>query len=288
MNFKSRILKLSIIIMLVLVLIPVVAAEDSSESFFIEYADQIDEEVVVEESYSIEEVEYAQEDVSVSSEVPAVEEKYEKNFAHMESGEEIEEFNSDISISEQDCSVVEAHDIVEEKEDIPNLYCENINDVVDFNNINYEDMSELETKELTIEINQVINQDSIFISKHDYSNVNFILKNDLFAETTSFETTGGFKRSLFKVLELKNNLLINQDIQFVFVDNFSSDVDGDVIVSTDKTANDFVFSIDNSVVGDEGLIIFENISFCLNFNTCFDAFFCCKFLDVECFCGDFL
>ena len=156
MNFKSRILKLSIIIMLVLVLIPVVAAEDSSESFFIEYADQIDEEVVVEESYSIEEVEYAQEDVSVSSEVPAVEEKYEKNFAHMESGEEIEEFNSDISISEQDCSVVEAHDIVEEKEDIPNLYCENINDVVDFNNINYEDMSELESKELTIEINQVM------------------------------------------------------------------------------------------------------------------------------------
>ena len=93
MNFKSRKLKLSILFMLVLVLIPAIAAEDSSEAFFIEYEDQNDE-VIVEENDSIEEMNQAQVDVSPSSEVA-----------------------DDIEVSSQDTPVQDQSEIEESDED---------------------------------------------------------------------------------------------------------------------------------------------------------------------------
>mgnify|MGYP003300972518 CR=1 FL=1 len=75
MNFSSKILKLSILIMLVLVLLPVIAAEDSSEAFFVEYEDVSDEVFVVEE---YEPVDLAQEQASLSHEIEIDYKEYNK------------------------------------------------------------------------------------------------------------------------------------------------------------------------------------------------------------------
>lgn len=64
MRFYSKILKLSIILMLVLVLIPAVSAENSTETFFEEY-DVADDEVYVEE-YAFSD-EYYEEDAQVDA-----------------------------------------------------------------------------------------------------------------------------------------------------------------------------------------------------------------------------
>ena len=103
-------------------------------------------------------------------------------------------------------------------------------------------------------------------------------------EASCFKTNS-FKRSLTKVLELKNNLLINNDIRFIFADNFADNVDGDVIICADKITTDFVFSIDNSVIGDENLIFFVTTSYCFNLNPCFNASISCDFLVSNLFFG---
>ena len=131
MNFKSRILKLSILFMLVLVLIPAIAAEDSSEAFFIEYEDPNDE-VIVEETDSIEEMNQAQVDVSPSSEV-ADDIEVSSQDTPVQDQSEIEESDEDTNIiiipEQTECSVVETHDVIEENNDdekITDLYCENV------------------------------------------------------------------------------------------------------------------------------------------------------------------
>lgn len=296
MNFKSKILKLSIIIMLVLVLIPAIAAEDSSESFFVEYADESDEDIV-EESDSIDEVEQTQvEDVSVDSEIVSSEFSDESdiinNNINDEKSEEIQiednhcedpiEENQDTVIIPEhiDCSVEETHNIIEERENNNNIYFDNYENVSDDVN---NDVDEYRNCELTIENICIINHGSVFNSKSNL-NVDAINHALINTATLNFETQS-FKRGLIKVSELKNNLLINQDISFIFADNLMADVDGDVIICNDKTSNDFIFSIDNSVVGDGNLIIFVTTSFCLNFDSCFDAFICRDFFDVEYFFG---
>ena len=150
MNFKSRILKLSILFMLVLVLIPAIAAEDSSEAFFIEYEDPNDE-VIVEETDSIEEMNQAQVDVSPSSEV-ADDIEVSSQDTPVQDQSEIEESDEDTNIiiipEQAECSVVETHDVVEEGLDIEKI-TEDPNKVVnDINeNDNEEDKKEEEKKE---------------------------------------------------------------------------------------------------------------------------------------------
>ena len=87
--------------------------------------------------------------------------------------------------------------------------------------------------------------------------------------TFCFNNLGDFYRFDLYVLELKNNLLINNDIRFIFADNLADNVDGDVIICADKITTDFVFSIDNSVIGDENLIFFVTTSYCFNLNPTF-------------------
>ena len=283
MNFKSGILKLSILIMLVLVLLPAIAAEDSSEAFFIEYADEVDE-VVVEDSDSIDEMEYVQEDLSQSLEMEEIiiEEEYCENIPIQDQSTEI---GDDIILQDEiECSVVETHDIIDEvneEDEIFNVFCEDVIDNINYNNDIHFDVD----CDVTMENTSIIKQGSIiFISEEVNDSTNIILINELFTETANYETHG-FKRSLIKALELKNNLLISQDVSFIFADNFIAYVDGDIIICTDKITTDFVFSIDNSVVGDDNLIVFAMTSFCLNFTPSFDTFISCNFLDFKSFFG---
>lgn len=284
MNFKSRILKLSILFMLVLVLLPAIAAEDSSEAFFIEYEDPNDE-VIVEETDSIEEMNQAQVDVSPSSEVA---DDIEVNLQDIpvQDQSEIEESNEDTNIiipEQAKCSVVETHDVIEENNDdekITDLYCENVVENINHNNCN--DVNEDSGCEQIIDDISIINQGSIINSEISYNNL--IVVSGVYMEANCFKTNS-FKRSLTKVLELKNNLLINNDIRFIFADNLADNVDGDVIICADKITTDFVFSIDNSVIGDENLIFFVTTSYCFNLNPCFNASISCDFLVSNLFFG---
>jgi hypothetical protein len=119
MNFKSRILKLSILFLLVLVLLPAIAAEDSSEAFFIEYEDPNDE-VIVEETDSIDEMNQAQVDVSPISEV-ADDIEVSSQDTPVQDQSEIEASDEDTNIiiipEQAECSIVETHDVVEENND---------------------------------------------------------------------------------------------------------------------------------------------------------------------------
>ena len=221
MNFKSRILKLSILFMLVLVLLPAIAAEDSSEAFFIEYEDPNDE-VIVEETDSIEEMNQAQVDVSPSSEV-ADDIEVSSQDTPVQDQSEIEESDEDTNIiiipEQAECSVVETHDVIEENNDdekITDLYCENVVENINHNNCN--DVNGDSGCEQIIDDISIINQGSLVNSEISYNNL--IVVSEVYMEANCFKTNS-FKRSLTKVLELKNNLLINNDIRFIFADNLA-------------------------------------------------------------------
>ena len=284
MNFKSRILKLSILFMLVLVLLPAIAAEDSSEAFFIEYEDPNDE-FIVEETDSIDEMNQAQVDVSPISEVEDNVEVSSQD-TPVQDQSEIEESDEDTNIiiipEQAECSVVETHDVVEENSDdekITDLYCENVVENINHNN---NDVNEDSGCEQIIDDISIINQGSLVNSEISYNNL--IVVSEVYMEANCFKTNS-FKRSLTKVLELKNNLLINNDIRFIFADNLVDNVDGDVIICADKITTDFVFSIDNSVIGDENLIFFVTTSYCFNLTPCFNASISCDFLMSNLFFG---
>lgn len=281
MNVKSEILKLSIIFMLILVLIPVVAAEDSSESFYIEFAEESDD-VIVEESYSIDEVEYTPVETSVYSEIEEYDQEYMNNQEEDYSADLIEENNEDVIIEQYDCSFDVTHNIIETENTYINT--ENLTDIADYDDIDeYED-------ELTNDDISVINQGSLFISKSDDYNIKLIFMSEiLYNQAAEFDTTTCVKRSILKFLELKNNILINQDVQIIFFDDLIDNVDGDIIKCINKATSDFVFSIDNSVIGDEDGIFLINTPYFLNSTPCFNAFICCDFLTVELFFrGDFI
>ena len=292
MNVKSEILKLSILFMLILVLIPAVAAEDSSESFYIEYAEESEDVIVEEEPYSIveEEVEYAPEETSVDAEInEEYNQEYISNQEEEYSSDLIEENNEvDVIIEQEyDCSCDVTHDIIETENTYNNLNTENITDITEYD----DDIDEYED-ELTNDDISVINQGSLFISKHEDFNIKIIFVNDvLYDQAAEFDTTSCVKRSILKFLELKNNILINLDVKVIFMDDLIDGyVDGDLIKCINKVTSDFVFSIDNSVIGDEedGIFLISNPYF-LNFTPCFNVFICCDFLTVELFFrGDFI
>ena len=154
MNVKTKILKLSIIFMLILVLIPVVAAEDSSESFYIEYAEESSDDVVVEESYSAyEDAEYAQEDTVISNENDDVGDLEDSSTDYNHFEESIED-NCDANIIEHvECSAEVSQDI-QLNQDI-NYICSD--DLADLSHV---DIFENSSYELTTEDISVINQGS--------------------------------------------------------------------------------------------------------------------------------
>ena len=281
MNVKSKILKLSIILMLILVLIPVVAAEDSSESFFIEYAEESSEDVIVEESYSIEEVEYAQEDTVISSEYGEVEAEYEDLSTYDNHLEESIEDNCDATnMGHVECSA-EVSQNIQVNEDSNYISSENFADIS-------KDIFENNDCEIATDDISVISQGSFFISENDYNSYVFLINTVLNTQTTNYETSS-FNSGLTKILELKNNILTNQNVQIIFLNDLIFDVDSDIVGCINKATTDFVFSIDNSVVGDENEILILCSSCFLKFNPCFYAFISCDFLTVDGFFGgDFI
>ena len=280
MNVKSKILKLSIILMLILVLIRVVAAEDSSESFFIEYAEESSEDVIVEESYSIEEVEYAQEDTVISNEYDGVEAEYEDPSKYDNPLEESIEDNCDANIEHIECSG-EVSQNIQLNEDSNYISSENFADIS-------KDIFENNDCEIATDDISVISQGSFFISENDYNSYVFLISTVLNTETTNYETSS-FNRGLTKILELKNNILTNHNVQIVFLNDLIFDVDSDIVGCINKATTDFVFSIDNSVVGDGNEILILCSSCFLKFNPCFYAFISCDFLTVDGFFGcDFI
>ena len=281
MNVKSKILKLSIILMLILVLIPVVAAEDSSESFFIEYAEESSDDVIVEESYSIEEVEYAQEDTVISSEYGEVEAEYEDLSTYDNHLEESIEDNCDATnMGHVECSA-EVSQNIQVNEDSNYISSENFAEMG-------KDIFENNDCEIATDDISVINQGSFFISEFDFKSNVILINTVLNTETTNYETSS-FNSGLTKILELKNNILTNQNVQIIFLNDLIFDVDSDIVGCINKATTDFIFSIDNSVVGDGNeILIFCNSCF-LKFNPCFYAFISCDFLTVDGFFGgDFI
>ena len=284
MNFKSQILKLSIIFMLVLVLIPVASAMDSEDAFYPEY-DVGDSEGLVEE-YSDLEVEYTQVEVSSDSEYETYSEKEnEENISDQtheqnmdsEDAPEIAEFeidsvdNMNNIVDDQNIDeVIELDDIAEEVFD----------DVID-------NIDETCDEDLTLEKISV-NQGSIFISKYDAN----IIDNSHFISSMIFNGFDAkptkFDRNLFRIIKLKNNLLIKHDTQST--EGHEIDAESVIMaVSVDNISNDFAYSIDNSVVGDDHAVYVMIYSSFLSFDSCFDAIFCCNFLTfVNYFSGNFL
>ena len=181
--------------MLVLVLLPAIAAEDSSEAFCVEYAYESDE-VVVEESGPIYEIEEAWEDVSPSYETKMTidEEEFGEDVHFQDQSGEIDDA---VMIQEEgEYSVVETYINIDEIEEGDELfYNEFCEDVID--NVNYNDIDDVD-RDVTIENFSIINQGSvIFVSKEVDDNSNIILINELFTEATDYEANG-FKRSLIK------------------------------------------------------------------------------------------
>ncbi|MBQ6099600.1 MAG: hypothetical protein IJL02_07035 [Methanobrevibacter sp.] len=262
--------------MLILVLIPAASAMDSEGSFYQEYEVQECEEVV--EEYTNYEVEYTQSDVSSQTDYE------EADFIDNSNTDQPADQNEDaVEIAELNLdSAPETQDIVDQNMDdidieLPSNDVDNI-----VNNIDETSNDELTYK--TISVNY---QGSIFISKYDttfnYNLINQILYTGM---TTNFKSTS-LKRSVLKVLELKNNLLTKQDMQMFLDENEIDEID-DIIVCINNTSTDFAYSIDNSIIGDECSIFFIGNSCFLKFYPCFDAIFCCKPLTVEHFLrGDF-
>ena len=271
--------------MLVLVLIPVASAMDSEDAFYQEY-DVGDSEGLVEE-YSDLEVEYTQVEVSSDSEYETYSEKEnEENISDQtheqnmdsEDAPEIAEFeidsvdNMNNIVDDQNIDeVIELDDIAEEVFD----------DVID-------NIDETCDEDLTLEKISV-NQGSIFISKYDAN----IIDNSHFISSMIFngfdaDKPTKFDRNLFRIIKLKNNLLIKHDTQST--EGHEIDAESVIMaVSVDNISNDFAYSIDNSVVGDDHAVDVMIFSSFLNFDSCFDAIFCCNFLRlVNYFSGNFL
>lgn len=277
MNLNSKILKLSLIIMLILLLIPSASAMDSEGSFYQEYEVPEDEGIVEEYgSYDVVDTQidissdycYEDEDLIDDSGIS------QQTVSDSEDEVEIAELNLD--------SAPETHDIIDQDIDEVDfgVTSQDIDNII--NNVD-----ETSSDELTYETISVNYQGSIFISKYDttfnYNLINQILYTGM---TTTFKSTS-LNRSVLKVLELKNNLLTKQDMQ-TFLDDNEIDEADDFIVCISNTSTDFAYSIDNSIVGDECRIFFIGNSCFLKFYPCFDAIFCCKPLTVETFLrGDF-
>ena len=268
--------------MLILVLIPAIAAEGAGESFYIEYVDDFTSEAIVEESISTDIIEYNQQEASYSSNFAEVDVGSEISDIEYSSGftiqsnsinQSIEDNYDAVLILEQENSpVFETQAILEETEnDSITTFIDEIISDIDSNDI-YESSDE----ELTVEDTGVIKQDSLFYLKHE--NIIYLTFKEIYDNTINYNTSG-FKRTSVKILELKNDLLINQDIKNVFSEDIF-ELDGDAIVCINKATTDFIFSIDNSVIGDEKLVFLVCSFSCFNFIP-FDAF--CDFLDADCF-----
>ena len=282
MNLKSEILKLSIIFMLVLVLIPVATAMDSNDTFVEEYDCSEDEGFVIE--YDDIDVDDTQSEAS-SKQSESFDDHVENNVQESYS---YNNHQNPVACEVEDAAIVEYIDYsVEVTHDIEDS-CDVVEEVSDFTPQGLEEIShnidEINDEDLTFEKISVNIQGSFFISKSDisvnYRLINGMLFNGIDALTSSMD------RNIVKVLELKNNLLINQDLTSAFDCHKVTNLDYVLLVSINKITNDFAYSIDNSIVGSDDALSFYSCF--LDVYPCFDAVFCCDFFVDVFFCGDCL
>ena len=243
--------------MFVLVLIPVASAMDSDESFYQEYetASDIecqDYEGVVEE-YGNWQVVDAQEEISSDSDYDGFDELDTENSD--QSQPQADNEDNIINVAEfEENSVIETHEIINEDTSVEVEYeisSQNVDDIL--NNIN-----ETSVEDLTIE--SIVNQGSILISKYDDEViVNCVKINQILsAEMESTELTN-LNRNIDKVLELKNNLLLKQDVQATFSGVNINELE-DFVSCMNYIYTDFAYSIDNSIVGNHAGIFFAGQS----------------------------
>ena len=71
-----------------------------------------------------------------------------------------------------------------------------------------------------------------------------------------------FSRSLFKDGKFKNSLEIKHELEVYILDHHNSEniLDCDIIICSNKTTDNFAYSINNSIVGDEISVIYCGFS----------------------------
>ena len=274
MNLKSDILKLSIIFMLILVFIPVATAMDSNDTFYIEYDTSDYEDVVDEEiSHPVEDTQDHE-----SSHEEAVETSDTFNGDISENHEEISQSNNieenEIEISKSECnhnqeiSIPELNeDDIDISDDIEVIESKLVYDTVmdDIDDL-AENINETVEDELTYEENSV-NQD--LISKHDIK-INFLLIDVYYDEISNFSTSFNHDNDFMtKMFELKEKLLLKEDIQTYFDNQAKHDCEE--IVCINKITSDYAYYIDNSIVGAESIVTF--VSCFSNFKSYFSTIF---------------
>lgn len=264
MNFKSKILKLSIFIMLILVLIPVVAAENSTETFYEEYT-VADEEVSVEEytfteNYYYYSEEDAQVETSQTHEVDVVGEKINQI------EDEIESVNESILMNDDDVYIFdENQEFIFENSDIIIDEIDQELLISDFEEID-DDVNEGSDDGLTV--------DNIPLEEESFSTPIFKL-NILFTLSHLFDERQLYKTSSYKTSSFGRYLVKNYDNEEILRGSYAivfDNINGNIIICcnenfNDKNIGDFIYSIDNSVIGD-GAEIFSNTDF-TNFYTIF-------------------
>ena len=266
MNYKSEILKFSIIFMIILVLIPVATAMDSNDTFYEEYDCSDNEDVIAE--YDNCEVEDTQEDLSSDSHNSEdfQENNIEENSdydSEIETDGEEDEIKSVIEFNNYSADVT--HEVIDSSQSSGNQ----IELTTDFEQISY-DINESSDEELTIEEISVEIKCS-FISKFNIESKNSL---DDILHCGNGNFSKNYHRYLFKVIELKNHLLMSN---FTPLDDIITDnADGQLIVSINKITTDFIYSIDNAIIKDGYSVFLSGFCF-LNFSTYyFDAAFSCE------------
>lgn len=284
MNLKSEILKLSIVFMLVLVLIPVASAMDSDDAFIEEYNSD-DEGFVIE--YEDCKVEDSQDDVSDQGEHDNI--NSHKDYSDEDSDNQIidhldnhqnEAHNQNKPAYEEDTvseHVENSFEVTPDVDDSSRTSEETICLTPEFDEKNF-DINETCDNELTLEKFSVDIKGSFFIFNSDYSINNYFF-NTNFNEIDSLSSLKDKNR--VKILELKNNLLLNQNLTSTNDNQKISNLNHVLSININKITTNFAYSIDNSIVGSDSAAVSLTFSSFLNFDSCFDAIFSCNFLLVK-------
>lgn len=267
--------------MLILVLIPVASAMDSNDTFYVEYDDSDYEEVVDEYvEYEVEEtqnLEHSHEENVKSSDTinenigedSQYQDDIDKYYYNEE--EAAVEPVVCIELNEDDVSVTHDQDVKSfEFVNSDVIYLDNLTDAIN------EETSEDDS---TFDKNSV-NQD-LLINKLEIKN-NFPLFDHTYNEINFYETSfDNSNRFLTKILELKDNLLLKQDMHVIF-NNYVID-DLEEIISINKITSDYAYNIDNSIVGAESIV-----TCFLNFKSFFDTVFSYTFVVIFFYDADFI
>lgn len=257
--------------MLILVLIPLASAMDSNDTFYVEY-DYSDSEEVVDEYVDCEVDDTQNQESSAEDDFKASDTfdedlndyKQEDQSCQFDDcfEENQDEFINIPELNEDDVSVTHNIDVIELELVYDNLI-DDIDDLTD-------DINETGEDELTLDENSVNVRDS-FISKYNKAIVNFKLIDDLFYNGICYFGTSfnNYNRFMTKILELKDDILLNQDMQLYF-NNHKID-DSKEIQGIDKITTDYAYNIDNSIVGADAIVNFLScfFNFQSNFNTIF-------------------